>query len=183
MTADKFSSTVSFFKIFTSLLLLQKKFGSFYFHVLQFHVVAHFSRSNKRFYNFASGLEISFCTYKPKTDVTAIFRRKIFRYTMKLKFTCFFIDKSSLSIPRLKLFRKFFLRLLHLILDRIHTLLFKYNYFYSGTARIFGGRNKVWLKGPGISKCFRERERSYAFLKYSGISHLNIFFEIGFLKT
>ena len=96
---------------------------------------------------------ILFCTYKPKTILTVLFARKVFRSTLQKEFTLFLtgslISNNSLkfskkihekqsNIPEKTLEKKVKLILeqtvlhksLQLILDRIHTLLYIYFYLF-----------------------------------------------------
>ena len=112
------------------------------------------SRSVNVFQRAINNFEILFLasisSYRPETSITVLFARKVFRSALKVEFTRFFIGKSyeqdqfnifqrSQTEHKKKkkkkgkfiLKRTVLIRYLHLILDMIHTLLYKYIYLYT----------------------------------------------------
>ena len=95
--------------------------------------------------NFEILLLASINTYKPEANLTVFFAIKVFRSALKIEFTRCFIGKSYKQ-HQFNIFQTFqteirkknenllwtvLHRYLPMILDMIHTLLYKYIYFYT----------------------------------------------------
>ena len=102
--------------------------------------------------NFEILFLASISIYKPEISLTVLLARKVFLSALKVEYTSFFIGKFYKQ-HQFKIFQtnqielkekngKFILkrtllhRYPHMILDKIHTILYKYIYFYTNLCTI-----------------------------------------------